>query len=70
MQRLIHLMRSKQSVQFLWRIEQVHRELKQTTGIERCQCRKGQSQRNHIACCILVWHRLIAFSEKMENDDL
>lgn len=50
-----------------WRIEQVHRELKQTTGIERCQCRKGLSQRNHIACCILVWHRLIALARKWKT---
>ena len=50
-----------------WRIEQVHRELKQTTGIERCQCRKGLSQRNHIACCILVWHRFIALARKWET---
>jgi hypothetical protein len=33
-------------------------ELKQLTGIESCQCRKGRIQRNHIACAILVWLRL------------
>lgn len=33
-------------------------ELKQVTGIESCQCRKGRIQRNHIACAILVWLRL------------
>jgi hypothetical protein len=32
--------------------------LKQLTGIESCQCRKGRIQRNHIACAILVWLRL------------
>lgn len=41
-----------------WKIEQFHRELKQTTGIEQCQCRKRRSQRNHIACAILAWNRL------------
>jgi Transposase DDE domain len=41
-----------------WKIEQFHRESKQLTGIERCQCRKARSQRNHIGCAILVWIRL------------
>jgi len=27
-------------------------------GIERCQCRAGHIQRNHIACALLVWSRL------------
>jgi hypothetical protein len=38
-----------------WQIEQMHRELKQLVGTEKCQCRKGRSQRNHIACCYLAW---------------
>jgi hypothetical protein len=41
-----------------WKIEQFHREAKQVTGIERCQCRSGRIQRNHIGCAILVWVRL------------
>jgi hypothetical protein len=41
-----------------WKIEQFHRESKQTTGIEGCQCRLARIQRNHIACAILVWVRL------------
>ncbi len=41
-----------------WKIEQFHRELKQLTGLEKCQCRKGRIQRNHIACAMLVWVRL------------
>lgn len=41
-----------------WKIEEFHRELKQLTGLERCQCRKGRIQRNHIACAMLVWVRL------------
>lgn len=41
-----------------WKIEQLHREIKQTCGIERCQCRKNRIQRNHIACAFLVWSRL------------
>jgi hypothetical protein len=41
-----------------WKVEQFHRESKQITGIERCQCRKARIQRNHIGCAILVWIRL------------
>ncbi len=38
-----------------WKIEQLHREIKQLTGIGKCQCRKMRAQRNHIACCFQVW---------------
>lgn len=38
-----------------WKIEQFHREAKQITGIERCQCRLNRSQHNHIASALLVW---------------
>lgn len=41
-----------------WKLEQFHRQTKQTTGIEGCQCRLARIQRNHIACAILVWVRL------------
>lgn len=41
-----------------WKIEEFHRELKQLTGVEGCQCRKARIQRNHIACALLVWTRL------------
>jgi len=41
-----------------WYVEQFHREIKQLTGVEKCQCRKRRIQRNHIACSILVWTRL------------
>jgi hypothetical protein len=40
------------------KIEEFHREIKQITGIESCQCRKARLQRNHIACAMLVWIRL------------
>jgi hypothetical protein len=40
---------------FRWHVEQFHREVKQLTGSEKCQCRKGRSQRNHLACCYLAW---------------
>lgn len=38
-----------------WKIEQFHRETKQVTGLESCQCRSQRAQRNHIACAMLVW---------------
>ncbi len=38
-----------------WEIEQFHRELKQLTGSQRCQCRKQRAQRNHLACCYHAW---------------
>jgi hypothetical protein len=38
-----------------WKIEEFHRELKQTTGIEKCQARKQRSQRNHINLCMQAW---------------
>jgi hypothetical protein len=41
-----------------WKIEEFHRELKQLTGIESCQCRKAIQQKNHIGCAMLVWARL------------
>ncbi|MEM9089511.1 MAG: transposase [Cyanobacteria bacterium P01_F01_bin.53] len=41
-----------------WRIEQLHREGKQLTGWESCQCRLARIQRNHIGCALLVWVRL------------
>ncbi len=47
-----------------WKIEEFHREEKQLTGIESCQCRKARIQRNHINCAILVWIKLkqVAYS--------
>lgn len=49
---------------FRWKIEQLHREGKQVTGLERCQCRTARIQRNHIACAFLVWVRL----KELAND--
>jgi Transposase DDE domain len=52
-------MRDAQQARALrWKIEEFHREAKQLTGIERCQCRGGRIQRNHISCALLVWSRL------------
>ena len=37
------------------KIEQLHRESKQLTGLESCQCRLSRIVRNHIAAAFLVW---------------
>jgi hypothetical protein len=55
-----------QQVQGLrWKVEQFHRELKQVTGVEACQCRKARSQRNHIGCALLVWLCLKRYAKQM-----
>ena len=46
---------TKQECRVRWKIEQLHRELKQTTGISKCENRRHRGQRNHIACCLWVW---------------
>jgi DDE superfamily endonuclease len=38
-----------------WHVEELHRGLKQLTGSEKCQCRSGRAQRNHLACCYHAW---------------
>jgi DDE superfamily endonuclease len=48
---------TQQACGFRWKIEQLHREGKQLTGLERCQCRKARIQRNHVGCALLVWVR-------------
>jgi hypothetical protein len=41
-----------------WGIENYHRGLKQCCGVEKCQARKAQSQRNHIGMAIQAFLRL------------
>lgn len=43
-----------------WKIEEYHRGLKQTTGIEECQARTARIQRTHIFCSILAFTALEA----------
>lgn len=49
---------AQQVCDWRWKIEQFHREGKQLTGLEGCQCRLARIVRNHIGCAILVWVRL------------
>jgi hypothetical protein len=40
-----------------WSVEVLHRELKQTCGLARCQANSGRAQRNHIGLSVLTWIR-------------
>ena len=51
-----------------WKIEQFHREVKQVTGIEKCQCSRARIQRNHIACAVLVCVRPTSLARKASSN--
>lgn len=48
---------AKKACAMRWEIEQYHREVKQTTGIDKCQARNSKAQRKHsnIKVAILAW---------------
>lgn len=50
-----------------WKIEEYHRGLKQTTGIEMCQSTTGRAQRTHIFCSILSF---LALEKKRLEDKI
>lgn len=50
-----------------WKIEQFHREVKNLTGSEKCQCRKARSQRNHIAYAYHAWISLQVIATKTKQ---
>jgi SRSO17 transposase len=50
-----------------WKIEQSHRELKQLTGIEKCQSRKKESQKSHIGCAMLVLCAMKEYARKINT---
>jgi len=52
---------------FRWQIEQFHREVKQLTGVAKCQARKGRKQRNHICIAFIVWHQLNELAKQMKT---
>jgi hypothetical protein len=52
---------------FRWKVEQFHRETKQLTGVEGCQCRKARIVRNHIGCAMLVWVRLKQVAQETQQ---
>ncbi len=51
-----------------WKIEQFHRELKQNTGIQACQCRNHRAQRTHISVCMLLWVRFNHIAQKTSQN--
>lgn len=59
---------TRQESAIRWKIEQFHREAKQVTGLESCQCRSQRAQRNHIACAMLVWVRLNQFAQVAQTN--
>jgi hypothetical protein len=58
---------TRQESAIRWKIEQFHREAKQVTGLESCQCRLQRAQRNHIACAMLVWVRLNQLAQEAQT---
>jgi len=50
-----------------WDVECFHREIKQLTGIEKCQCQNEWAQRNHIACCYHAWLALKVYATKLKK---
>ncbi len=58
----------KQHCGVRWRIEQFHREAKQVTGLEGCQCRLSRALRNHIACSFLVWAHLKRLAQQLDTN--
>ncbi len=49
------------------KVEQFHRETKQLTGLEGCQCRQARIVRAHTACAVLVWIRLKEIANQTEQ---
>lgn len=50
-----------------WNVEQFHREVKQLTGSQRCQCRKQRAQRNHLACAYQAWFAMKVHAQKLSK---
>jgi hypothetical protein len=57
----------KHQCSFRWKIEEFHREIKQLTGIEACQCRQARIQKNHLACALLVWTFLTKMAQRVSQ---
>ena len=50
-----------------WKIENLHMENKQNTGLKKCQCKINTSQTNHVACVFLVWQSLTETAKKLKT---
>ncbi len=62
-----HTQAVQEACNLRWKIEQFHRETKQLTGLEGCQCRQARIIRNHIGCAILVWARLKQVAQETQR---
>lgn len=60
-------LRAIEATQVRWQVEEFHREFKQLTGSEKCQCRKARSQRNHLACCYSAWVAVKVKAQEMKQ---
>lgn len=60
-------LRAIEANQVRWQVEEFHREFKQLTGSEKCQCRKARSQRNHLACCYSAWVAVKVKAQEMKQ---
>lgn len=60
-------LRAIEAIQVRWQVEEFHREFKQLTGSEKCQCRKARSQRNHLACCYAAWVAIKVKAQEMRK---
>jgi hypothetical protein len=61
----IDIVRGRNDVR--WDVECFHRELKQLTGSEKCQCQRAWAQCNHIACCYHAWLALKVYAAKVKK---
>lgn len=59
---------AREETRIRWKIEEFHRQIKQISGIESCQCRKQRAQRNHILCAMLVWVRLTQVAQQLDTN--
>ena len=50
---------TRQACSSRWKVERFHREAKQVTGLEKCQCRLARIVRNHIGAAFMVWVHLM-----------
>ena len=60
-------LRASEAMNVRWQVEEFHREFKQLTGSEKCQCRKARSQRNHLACCYNAWVAIKVKAQEMRK---
>ena len=60
-------LRAVEALQVRWQVEEFHRSFKQLTGSEKCQRRKRQSQKNHLACCYSAWVALKVKAQEMRQ---